>query len=124
MRSKAYGLVVALTGLLGVYCSFLLTDPVVRFSYQLYANPMWLMGMHSQLQLPVTATAEEIVAQEVSSVSFPEGKITSYHIVRVEEITLAGNPFSAVLLETNLGKKIVLYRHGDLYWSVKIYDAP
>ena len=107
------------------------SDPIDRLVAKLSTDDMWLNGYFSPIDLPRTASTKEIVSQ----VLHPKGRptwlpaVTSYHIVSARQVHISSaigdKNFKAVLLDTDLGKKIVLlqYQSQIMRWWHRTYDA-
>jgi hypothetical protein len=88
---------------------------------------MWVNGAYPIISLPEDAKPEAVLAQAFKMTGFDKGHIKTYRIreVRGVELTASGmkNCF-AVLVESDLGKKILLLRYqGKQRWWTRFYDA-
>jgi hypothetical protein len=76
--------------------------------------------------LPSSALPEEVIAQLNKETDLYQGnKVTSYSIIESRPVKL-GSPFTAVLLETNFGKRIILlqFQGSSTGWWSRAYDVP
>ena len=108
-----------------------MSDPIDRLVAKLSTDDMWLNGYFSPIDLPRTASTKEIA----SEVLHPKGRptwlpaVTSYHVVGVRQVQISSaigdKNFKAVLLGTELGRKIVLlqYQSQIMRWWHRTYDA-
>jgi hypothetical protein len=107
------------------------SDPIDRLVAKLSTDDMWMNGYFTAIDLPRTASTEEIVAQALH----PKGRpawlptVRSYQVVSVRQVYI-GSPagdlnFKAVQVDTNLGQKIVLLRYESqmMSWWHRTYDA-
>jgi hypothetical protein len=103
-------------------------DSLDRLAAKLSANPMWENGMFPTLDLPATATADQVVAKVLKSVSFDKGRVKTYKILKTKQLQIRGslpNLYTASLLDTDLGKKILLYKYSGAatgWWS-RVFEA-
>jgi len=86
---------------------------------------LWVNGIDA---VPVTqaATPEEVVSETMRLAKFEAGLMTSYRILNIRKVYIS--PFSetyiAVLVDTNLGRMIVLMQGTTAgHWWRRIYDA-
>ncbi len=98
-------------------------DPVEALVKRLSeTHGLWINGLSPTLDLPATASPAEVVEQVFQRVSFAEGRVKKHSIVRVSEVTIAGgapDPYTAVLVDSDQGQKIVLiqYQNSSGWWS-------
>jgi hypothetical protein len=96
-------------------------DPIGRLVARLSADPMWQNGISPVIDLPPTAPTEQVV----SKVFGPEKR---HKTVKEREVHVPGGTpdrYTAALVETDLGEKVVLLQHqgrGVGWWS-RVYDA-
>ena len=103
----------------------------------------WRRGTGPTIQLASNATPSEVIASAVKFSTF--GKVETNHYIRaaqmsvsqirsyktsgIREVHLKGMPnCSAALIDSDLGKKILLFRYEEnqkmSYWLTRFYDAP
>jgi hypothetical protein len=102
------------------------------------SHGIWLNGFPSPaIDLPMSATMDEVVSQALDQVDFHPGRVTKFRILTVRRVYIIDNPFVetkpdlygennyvAVLVDTNLGKMILVIRparQGVWFW--RIYKA-
>ncbi len=83
---------------------------------------LWQNGLAPAIELPPTATAQEVVSKVLA------GQVTSYKIVKIRSVRIPDSLpelHTAVIVETNDGEKIVLFRYeGQAFgWWSRIYDT-
>ena len=103
-------------------------DSIDDFAAQLSASHLWQNGIFSQIDLPANASTDEVVAKVIEMASFNEGKLTSYKIIKAKGVQIKGSPpdrYTAVLLQTNFGEKIILLKYIDSTagWRGRVYDT-
>jgi|GEM_PF-3043637 len=97
------------------------------------SNGMWLNGYQSIIHLPDSASPKQVAAQIFKEAEFNAGQgtsatahVTSYKILKIRRVHIpsAGEPdlYTAVLVLTDRGEKIILLRRGDGWWW-RYYDA-
>jgi hypothetical protein len=104
-------------------------DPIDHLVADLSAtHGFWINGIGRDIQLPKTASTEQVVEQVFKTAIFQNGRATSYKILKIRQVEISvGEPesFTAVLCQTSLGEKIVLIRfqeHSGSWWD-RVYDA-
>jgi hypothetical protein len=105
------------------------SDAIDQLVARLSAEPLWQNGVFPHVLLPADATIPEVVAEVLAHVGFDQGKVTSHRVLATRNVAI-GMPderYTAVLLSTNLGKKIMLLRGpmagGNGWWS-RVHDVP
>jgi hypothetical protein len=91
---------------------------------------MWVNGYSLDIRLPETAGTRQILDEVFKQARFDVGNtsmpISSYKILvsrRVRIPNFSGSDtYTAVLVETNLGEKVVLLKSGSTWWA-RYYDA-
>lgn len=86
----------------------------------------WAYGTSPVIDLPATATPEQVLGRIFAS-SPPGLAITQYHVLTVREVTIPDSlylSYTAVLADTNLGRRIVLlkYEGTPIGWWTRVYD--
>ncbi len=85
---------------------------------------MWINGEYPPIELPSDATVEAVLAQAVNLWGFDQGHINTYRIQKVRQVLLDTETYSAALVESDLGKKILLFKHErDNHWWTRFYDV-
>jgi hypothetical protein len=103
------------------------TDPITTLSTRLKSDTggMWRNGGFPIIDLPGDASSQEVLAEGVKMWGFDEGRITKYKIINTREVSLeVGNEpeHIAVLIDSNLGRKIFLMQYHKIWWT-RFYDA-
>lgn len=80
---------------------------------ELSANPLWTNGISPGLDSPPEATSETILDEMFTRISFDEGPVTDYRITEQREVLISPEtePYRALELETDQGRKLVLLRY-------------
>jgi hypothetical protein len=104
-------------------------DPISALIQKLNAsNGLWVNGTYPYISLPPDAKPEEVISQAVKMTGFGQGHIKTYQIREVHQIQLNSGlmeTFSAALVESDLGTKILLFKHeGRNRWWTRFYDVP
>jgi hypothetical protein len=105
-------------------------DPIDRLVASLSAtHGLWLNGTCAILNLPAGASAEAAVARVFELTGFDNGQVTSHRVLEVRHVEIPGGPagdYTAVLVDTNLGRKIVVLDRGkpggEWGWN-RVYDV-
>jgi len=103
------------------------TDPIENLVARLSSNHFWENGEYPNLGLPATASTEQVVSRVFQMIGFDRGHVTSHKILKVREVHIPGSLpdiYTAVLVETNFGKKIVIlkYVRESVGWWSRVYD--
>lgn len=99
-------------------------DPIAALVAQLEKRPLWSNGAFPRIELPASAPIEEVVAAVFERVSFDPGPVKRHTLREQRRVRVGDDPrgLIAVLVDTNLGTKIVLLRHDRTWWS-QIHDV-
>ncbi len=105
------------------------SDPIAALAKKLNSDPMWPNGKAPFISLSSNAAPKEVVASAVKMWGFDSGHIKRFEIVEVRTIRLDAMPnCSAALIESDLGRKILLFRYEPhekmSFWWTRFYDAP
>ena len=98
-------------------------DPVEALVKRLSAtHGLWINGLSPTLDLPATASPEEVVGQVFQRVSFAQGRIKKHSIVRVSEVTIVGgapDPYPILVLHYLMRPKrvFILSQNFSGWWS-------
>lgn len=92
------------------------------------SHGLWENGLFPKLDLPASASTEQVVARVFQMTGFDKGRVENYHILEIRRVRIpwAGlDSYTAVLVDTELGKKIVLLKHEGpaVGWWSRVYDA-
>lgn len=100
-------------------------DPIDRLVKDLYSSGLWQNGSFPVINLPATASTEDVVCKVLEL----DRQVTNYYIVKVRHVSIHSDflhLYTAVIVQTNLGEKIVLFKyegqtHG--FWWSRVYEA-
>lgn len=89
---------------------------------------LWINGVSPILALPASASVEQVLVRVFEMTGFDRGHVTSHQMLTSRKIEIAGGPtgsYTAVLVDTNLGRKIVLLQRAERstdWWS-RVYEV-
>jgi hypothetical protein len=105
-------------------------DPIEALVERLsLTHGLWVNGFAPKIDLPANAPTNQVLEQMFKVIGFNNGHVTSYQIVETRQVRIIGGfqdtNFMAVLVETNLGRKVVLLQHqtGPGGWWSRTYDT-
>jgi hypothetical protein len=89
---------------------------------------LWENGIFPILGLPETASSEQVIKKTFEMTGFDKGHLTSYKIVEIRQVHIRGSLpdlYTAALVQTDLGEKIVLFKYDGpkVGWWSRVYDA-
>ncbi len=105
------------------------SDPVDRLVTKLSSSHgLWRNGEFPSLGLPATASTEQLVSRLFQMTGFDRGQVTTHRILKVRKVRIPGDLpdiYTAVVIDTDLGRKIVLlkYEGPAAGWWSRVYDA-
>lgn len=104
-------------------------DPIAALVRQLNAtHGLWINGPSPIIRLPADAKPDAVLAQAVKMIGFDQGHIKTFTIQEIRQVQLnTGNTetYSAALLQTDLGPKILLFKpENNNNWWTRFYDVP
>jgi hypothetical protein len=104
-------------------------DPIDTLVTNLNASHgLWINGMYPIIELPADAKTEQVLAAAVKMTGFDQGHIKTYKIVEVRTVQIntgRAEPYSAALVESDLGMKIFLFKaERSNRWWTRFYDVP
>jgi hypothetical protein len=87
-------------------------DLIDRLVAGLSRNPMWSNGGFAVIDLPPDARAEDLVAKVWQRVASREGRVSNWKIRKVRRVHVEeeGPEYVAVIVDTNHGRRVVLFR--------------
>jgi hypothetical protein len=106
-------------------------DAIELFVANLSADHgLWLNGLDADRVTKAT-TPEEVVSETFNVAEFQRGRVTNYQILKIRKVHIDYPPdtYTAVLVDTNLGKMIVLMQYikgkdsTPGHWWRRIYSA-
>jgi hypothetical protein len=92
------------------------------------SHGLWRNGLFPRLDLPATASTEQVIARVFQRTGIDKGRVSKSRNVQIRQVRIPGSlpdEYTAVLVETDLGRKIVLLQRvsGSLGWWSRVYDA-
>jgi hypothetical protein len=104
------------------------TDAIDTLIAKLNGSHVWRNGLYPSIRLPSNAPIDAVVEEAIGKVGFNEGRIEHYTVVSARSVYLdrhQNQEYYALLIDTNLGRKVLLMRHeGDAAgWWTRFYDA-
>jgi hypothetical protein len=105
------------------------SDSIDRLMARLSSyHGLWQNGAFPKLDVPATASTEQVVIRVFQKISFDKGRVAKSSILETRQVRIPGSlpdEYTAVLVETDLGRKIVLLQHvaEPLGWWSRVYDA-
>jgi len=101
-------------------------DPIDGLSrYINESRGLWINGLYPTIDLPVTATTSDVLDEAIKKTGFAEGHIKKYRIITTRKLILYdGNTheYTAVMIDSDLGDKIILMRHNGGGWWTRFYN--
>jgi len=86
------------------------TDPIERVvSRRLASSAYFASGMWPILSNSVDASPEQLVADVLRNKRFDKGKLSTYKILTIRRMIIQGDNYTAVLVDTNLGRCIIFF---------------
>ena len=101
-----------------VVCSA--SDDIDSFISKLSPFGIWENGIFIPILLSESASPQQVVTEVLSKYHFDK-----YSIVEIKDVTINSMKYSAALIDTNRGRKIMLVRYygGSSGWWNKMFDA-
>jgi len=85
---------------------------IERLVARLDKSPLWRNGHFPKVDLPSSATPEEVAARVFDASLFDKGnKVKSRRTLEAREVKVGGRDYTAMRVETDLGTKIVLMQY-------------
>jgi hypothetical protein len=117
-----------------VGCATAASDPIDQLVTNLSASHLWENGMFPDIKLPATASTEEVVTKIVAKTAFENAQhasvynVTKFKILKIRRVRIPGSlpdQYTAVLIQTDFGERIVLFKYvGEAVgWWSRVYDA-
>ena len=102
-------------------------DSIDRLVSRLSSDHSWEQGDYCGLGLPATNSTEQVVSRVLAVSGSDKKHVTTYTILKVREVSIPGSLpgiYTAVLVDTDLGRKVVLLnRVGlDRDWWYRVFD--
>jgi hypothetical protein len=106
-----------------------ISDPIERLIGRLSDSyGLWRNGVFPVLGLSSIASTQKLISRVFEMTGFDRGRVTQHQILETRQVSIPGDLpdiYTAVLVDTNLGKKIVLMKFegpAGGWWS-RVYDA-
>jgi hypothetical protein len=80
------------------------------------------------IDLPEIAAPEEVLRTALEKLGFDSGKVRQYKPLETRRVNIRGslpNSYTAMLVDTDLGQKVVLIKYAGptVGWWSRVYDA-
>jgi hypothetical protein len=102
-------------------------DPISKQIASFDPYGLWTNGTSPKIDLPATASTEEVLTAMFGRVGFDKGHVKTHRVAEEREVHVGKDPtaYRAVLVETDLGRKVVLLRYESpaTGWWTRAYDA-
>jgi len=104
------------------------TDAIQALVDRLSADPTgeWMNSLHPNLDLPPSATVEEVIDRMFQVVSLDHDRVTEFRVLELRGVVIgeqSAQRYNAARIYTNQGQKIVLFRREQQDWWTRIYDV-
>ncbi len=115
--------------LIALWAGCATADPIDNLVTNLSSSHgMWINGIAPIIELPETATTEQVVERVFKMTGFDEGQVTRFKILETRTVHIQGSVpdlYTAVLVETKFGEKIVLLRYEGktIGWWSRVYKS-
>jgi hypothetical protein len=101
-------------------------DPIDQLVSHLSSDGAWMNGFFPKIDLPPTASAEQVVMIVLEKDELNIGRVTGHKILEVRPVHFRGLTivYTAALVQTNVGKKIVFFafQGPKVGWWSRVYD--
>jgi hypothetical protein len=102
-------------------------DPIQALVDRLGADPHgeWAAGAYPILDLPPSATVEEVIDRLFQRVRFDDGRVNGFTVLELRGVHIgpqATERHIAARVDTDLGQKIVLFRRGQQDWWARVFN--
>lgn len=103
-------------------------DKIATLVSTLSKNQLWMNGVTPRVRLGADASPSEVLDRCFRMMRFDAGPIKEYKIVAVRDVVIppddkSSPTLTAVLVESDLGPKIVLMRFEKTDWWTRAFDA-
>ena len=102
-------------------------DPISQLVERLSASHgLWRNGLFPSLGLAKSASNDQIVARVLELSTFDKGRVTEHRILQTRHVQISAEQqelYVAILVETNIGRKIVLVKFigPEAGWWSRVY---
>lgn len=102
-------------------------DAISRKVASLDPHGLWTNGVSPKIDLPSTASTAEVLALMFTRVSFDRGPAKTHRVSTERDVRVGLDPmpYRVVLVETDVGQKIVFLRYEaeSRGWWTRVYDV-
>ena len=102
-------------------------DPIGKLTKKLdETHGMWVNGLSPTLDLPQTATSDEVLLRiiAVNRLGTNVGTLEVRKDWPIQVFAPGGDRYTAALVELDVGKRIILFRwEGNTWWS-RVFELP
>ncbi len=106
------------------------SDEIDRLVVQLSRSyGLWQNGLSPIIHLPRDAPVEQVLSRVFKMTGFDAGHVKNYRVLKTRKVRITGSVpdvYTAALVDTDLGRKIVLlrpYQNPTDGWWTRVYDA-
>ena len=104
------------------------SDAIQALVDRLSADPTgeWTRSLHPKLDLPPSATVEEVIDRMFQVVSLEGDRVTEFRVLELRGVVIGSQPaerYNVARVYTNTGEKVVLFRREQEDWWTRIYDV-
>jgi hypothetical protein len=99
-------------------------DPIDELVQKLSADPLWLNGRYPDLDLAADAPTDQLIARVLERTGFEDGYVKTHRILETRVVRIKGeiaDSYLAALVDTDLGRKIVLLKYERTGWWSRVY---
>jgi hypothetical protein len=88
----------------------------------------WINGLYPTVRLASDAATDAVIEEAIAKTGLIDGRIERYTIISARSVSIdehLPHVYYALLLDTNLGRKILLMRYegGTTGWWTRFFDA-
>lgn len=100
-------------------------DPIDNLVKKLSSDPYWYNGYEYPLRLPPNVSQVDLVLEALKHSDLPQPTPASIHIASHRDVIIHNITYSAFLLETDVGRRIVLLQYVALLhgWRHFVFEA-
>ena len=99
-------------------------DPIEQLAKKLNGSGgLWTNGVYPDINLPQSALPEEVVIKMFDVIRFDQRKVKNIKILTKKIIKIDAENYNAILVDTNLGRWIVLIKYERSGWWTKRFDT-
>jgi hypothetical protein len=109
-------------------------DSIIELVTRVSSQPEWRYGIYPTIDLPRTATTNQVAEQVFKTTAFNTDagiqSVKTFKLLEIRQVNIPASDtdsYTAVLVETDLGRKIAVFRweqdQEKAYWWSRVYDA-